>query len=68
MRYNHGKPYILEEHLTSNREHDNRISSSTVKYNARVEHSEGPWLVNAEELNYIVDKHLETRKYPDEQI
>jgi glycosyltransferase involved in cell wall biosynthesis len=68
MRYDHGMPYIIEEHLTSNREHDNRISSSTVKYNARVEHPEGPWLVNAEELNYVIDKHLETRKYPDEEV
>ena len=68
MRYDHGMPYIIEEHLTSNREHDNRISSSTVKYDARVEHPEGPWLVNAEELNYVIDKHLETRKYPDEEV
>lgn len=67
MRYDHGMPYIIEDYLTSNREHDNRISSSTVKYNARVEHPEGPWLVNAEELNYVVDKHSETRQYPDEQ-
>jgi len=67
MRYNHGMPYILEDHLTSNREHDNRISSSSVKYNARVEHPEGPWLVNAKELNYVVDKHLEKRQYPDEK-
>jgi len=68
MRYDHGMPYIIEDYLTSNREHDNRISSSSVKYNARVEHPEGPWLVNAEELNYVVDKHLETRQYPDEEI
>jgi len=68
MRYNHGMPSIIEEYLTSNREHDNRISSSTVKYNARVEHPDGPWLVNAEELNYVVEKHLETRQYPDEEI
>ena len=67
MRYDHGMPYIIEDYLTSNREHDNRISSSSVKYNARVEHPEGPWLVNAEELNYVVDKHLETREYPDGQ-
>lgn len=68
MRYNHGMPSIIEEYLTSNREHDNRISSSNVKYNARVEHPEGPWLVNAEELNYVIDKHLETRQYPDEEV
>lgn len=68
MRYNHGMPHIIEEHLTSNREHNNRISSSNVQYDARVEHPEGPWLVNQNELNYVIDKHLETRMYPDEEI
>jgi len=66
MRYNHGMPHIIEEYLTSNREHSNRISSSSVKYDARIEHPEGSWMVNLEEFNYVIDKHLETRQYPDE--
>lgn len=68
MRYNHGMPSIIEDYLVSNREHDNRISSSNVKYNAEVYHPEGSWIVNAEELMYVVEKNLETRQYPDEKI
>ncbi len=66
MRYNHGMPYIIDEHLTSNREHPNRISSSNVIYNKLIEHPEGSWMVNEEELNYVLEKNKDTRKYPDE--
>jgi len=66
MRYNHGMPYILEDILTSNREHNNRVSSSGVQYDARIEHPEGPWLVNQKELNYVLEKNKDTREYPDE--
>lgn len=66
MRYNHGMPAIIPDYLTSNREHDNRISSSGVQYNGRVEHPEGGWLVNIEELNYVTEKNKDTRNYPDE--
>jgi glycosyltransferase involved in cell wall biosynthesis len=66
MRYNHGVPYIIEDYLTSNREHGNRISSSNVKYDKVIEHPEGSWMVNEKELNYITEKHKNTRNYPDE--
>jgi len=66
MRYNHGMPHILEDILTSNREHDNRVSSSGVQYDARIEHPEGPWLVNQKELEYVLEKNKDTREYPDE--
>lgn len=66
MRYNHGMPYIIEDILTSNREHDNRVSSSGVQYDARIEHPEGPWLVNQKELSYVLEKNKDTREYPDE--
>jgi glycosyltransferase involved in cell wall biosynthesis len=66
MRYNHGMPFIIKEYLTSVREHNSRMSSSTVKYNAQVEHPEGSWLVNSEELDYVIKKHSKTRNYPDE--
>jgi glycosyltransferase involved in cell wall biosynthesis len=66
MRYEHGMPCIIEEHLTSNREHSNRISSSNVNYNKAIEHPEGSWSVNEEELNYVLEKNKDTRKYPDE--
>jgi glycosyltransferase involved in cell wall biosynthesis len=66
MRYNHGAPYIIEDYLTSNREHPNRISSSNVSYDKVIEHPEGSWMVNEKELNYITEKHKNTRIYPDE--
>ena len=66
MRYNHGMPHIIEDILTSNREHDNRVSTSGVQYDARIEHPEGPWLVNQKELEYVLEKNKDTREYPDE--
>jgi hypothetical protein len=66
MRYNHGVPYIIEDYLTSNREHPNRISSSNISYDKVIEHPEGSWMVNEKELNYITEKHKNTRNYPDE--
>lgn len=66
MRYLHGFPFILEEYLISNREHSNRISSSNVKYNKIIDHAEGSWAVNEEELNYVLEKNKNTRIYPDE--
>ena len=66
MRYNYGMPYIIEDILTSNREHDNRVSSSSVQYDTRIEHPEGPWLVNKSELDYVLEKNKDTREYPDE--
>lgn len=66
MRYDHGMPFIIQEYLISNREHSNRISSSNVRYNKLMEHSEGSWMVNEEELNYVLEKNKDTRNYPDE--
>lgn len=66
MRYVHGMPHIIEEYLVSNREHNNRISSSNVNYNYRIDHPEGSWLVNIEEYNYVIEKNKNTKKYPDE--
>jgi glycosyltransferase involved in cell wall biosynthesis len=66
MRYNHGMPFIIDEYLISNREHHNRISSSNVKYDKQIKHPEGSWMVNEEELNYITEKHKNTKNYPDE--
>lgn len=66
MRYNHGMPSIIEDCLTSNREHEGRTSSSGVKYNGKVDHPSGGWMVNVEELQYALEKNKETRGYPDE--
>jgi len=66
MRYKNGMPFIIENYLISVREHGSRMSSSTVKYDAKVDHPEGSWLVNSEELDYVIKKNLETRNYPDE--
>ena len=66
MRYEHGTPFIIEDYLISNREHSNRISSSNVKYDKVMEHPEGSWMVNEEELNYVLEKNKNTRIYPDE--
>lgn len=66
MRYNHGMPFTIEEYLISNREHHNRISSSNVRYNKLMEHSESSWMVNEEELNYVLEKNKDTINYPDE--
>lgn len=66
MRYSYGMPFIIDEYLISNREHSNRISSSNVTYNKIIEHPEGSWMVNEEELNYVLEKNKNTRNYPDE--
>lgn len=66
MRYEHGMPTIIEDYLISNREHCNRISSSNIKYDKVIEHSEGSWMVNENELNYVLEKNKDTRDYPDE--
>lgn len=66
MRYNHNMPSMIPYCLTSNREHNNRVSSSGVQYDSRIEHPEGPWLVNSKELEYVLEKNKNTRQYPDE--
>lgn len=66
MRCNHGMPYIIDDYLISNREHPNRISSSNVLYDKVIEHPEGSWMVNKDELNYVLEKNKNNRVYPDE--
>lgn len=57
MRCEYGMPNIIDEYLTANREHPNRISSSNVKYDYTINHPEGSWNVNKEELDYVIDKN-----------
>lgn len=66
MRYKYGMPCIIDEYLISNREHNNRISSSKVKYDKVIDHPEGSWMVNEKELTYVLQKNKNTRNYPDE--
>lgn len=66
MRYTHGMPFIIEKYLVSNREHNQRISTANVKYDSVINHPEGSWSVNNEELQYVLQKNELTRKYPDE--
>lgn len=66
MRYKYGLPFIIEEYLISNREHNHRVSSSNVDYDKVIEHPEGSWMVNSKELEYVIEKNKDTRNYPDE--
>lgn len=66
MRYNHGLPFIIEEYLISNREHNHRVSSSNINYDKIIDHPDGSWMVNSEELEYVIEKNKNTRNYPDE--
>lgn len=67
MRWKNGLPHFIPETLVANRQHNNRISSNG--YDAVIEHPEGNWMVNAQEIDYIRNKHsnfYSNRKYPDE--
>ena len=70
MRWLHGKPNIIPEVLVANRDHGDRISSdATSQYDCVVEHSEGNWMMNSKELNYVHQKYPQffmNQKYPDE--
>lgn len=70
MRMEYGMPKIIPDILIANREHENRISSSGIQYDGFIEHSEGGWLINQSELDYVETKHINFcrngRKYPDE--
>lgn len=57
MRYKNNLPSIIETHLIANREHPNRISSANINYNYRLDHPEGSWMVNKEELDYVLEKN-----------
>lgn len=71
MRIAYGLPFIIEDVLTSTREHENRTSSSRINYNATIEHPKGNWMINRQELDYILrdlhpDYNIRGWKYPDE--
>lgn len=66
MRYEHGIPFIIEDCLISNREHVNRVSSFSIQYDHMIEHPEGNWMVNLEELKYVIQKNKDLRDYPNE--
>ena len=51
-----GQPFIIEDILIANREHSDRISS-TIQYDAQIQHPEGGWLINKAEFEYVVKKH-----------
>lgn len=57
MRCENGAPGLIEDYLIANREHPNRISSANVDYNYRFDHPEGSWIVNKEELDYVLEKN-----------
>lgn len=63
MRHEYGMPFIIEDYITSNREHSNRISSNSINYDLLIEHRDGSWLVNTDELIYVLNKNKNTRKY-----
>ena len=68
MRIEYGIPHIITDVLVANREHENR-TSSTMKYDTRIDHPEGGWMMNSKELQYVQEKYPEfvkNRKYPDE--
>ena len=69
MRMEHGMPSMLDDVLIANREHDARMSSGGVDYDATISDSSRTWLVNKAEIEHIYKKHSDyfvTRKYPDE--
>lgn len=70
MRCEYGMPYLIEDILIANREHDDRLSSGGITYDCYIEHPEGGWMMNKSELNYVRNKHINFykngSKYPDE--
>lgn len=70
MRFEYGIPYLIDDILIANREHEARMSSGGIDYDAFIDHPAGGWLVNQSELNYVKEKHKEFysngKKYPDE--
>ena len=71
MRMEYGMPMIIDDVLIANREHDKRMSSSGVDYDAvlRTEDGTKQWMVNRREVFHIQEKHSEffaSQRYPDE--
>lgn len=69
MRFEYGMPTLISDILIANREHDGRMSTSGIQYDAVIEHPEGSWMINMSEYHYVQNKHKDfciNRKYPDE--
>ena len=69
MRIEYGMPKFIEDVLIANREHDNRVSSNSIEYDAILSRDGRQWMVNRREVDYIQDKQKQffvTEKYPDE--
>lgn len=62
MRYNYGMPTIIEDILVCSREGDYRISAN-LDLDILCEHPDGSWEANSQELNYVTNKHENTRDY-----
>ena len=71
MRIDNGMPALISEVCYANRNHGNRVSSqSTSQYDCIIEHSDGNWMMNRFEYEYITEKYKEFfangMRYPDE--
>jgi glycosyltransferase involved in cell wall biosynthesis len=64
MRYYHGMPSIIEDICVCSREGDYRISSN-LELDIICEHPDGSWQANSKELEYVTEKHKETREYAE---
>lgn len=62
MRYNYGMPSIIENILVASREGDHRISAN-LDLDIVCQHPDGSWEANSQELEYVTNKHKETREY-----
>ena len=62
MRYYNGMPTIVPDIMVANREGAHRVSMN-LDLDSVCEHPEGNWEVNQKELDYVVEKHKETREY-----
>ena len=62
MRYYHGMPSIIDDICVCSREGDYRVSSN-LDLDIICEHPDGSWQANSKELEYVTEKHRETREY-----
>lgn len=62
MRYNYGMPTIINDILVCSREGTHRVSAN-LDLDIICEHPDGSWEANSEELNYVINKHKNTRNY-----
>lgn len=64
MRYYHGMPSVLDDICVCSREGDYRVSSN-LELDIICEHPDGSWQANRKELEYVTEKHKETREYAE---